>query len=1175
MQVNRLLFQNIRYYWRTNLAVILGVIAATAVIGGALVVGDSVRDSLRQMSLDRLGDVDYSLTGGRFFREKMLDGLQSSESDVAPAILVQGTVIGESKSDDEVGSADVQLLRAGQIHVVGTNHRLWEMLDTGEILPPAEGEIVINQRVADQVQAEVGDELSVIVEIPASIPRDSLLGDREETVSELVLKVSAIAEGETGLARFGLNPSQQIPLNVFVNLSELQTQIGLEEIVPTPRNPKSQPARVNSFFFREPPEMKQANNPVEVADLITGIVAANVTLEDLALRIVQNQKHGYLSLESEQMILEKSIAAAGLKAANQEGAAVSPVLVYLLNEIWNSNDPEKYSMYSIIAGIDPELPAQFGPFEFVDEHTRLSGNGVYINDWLATDLDVAKGDSIRVKYHVVGDRGELPEDELSFNVAGVVKLIGAADDTGFTPNVPGVTDAKTYGEWRQPFPLKEDRITDRDDLYWDNIDTEREDDYRTTPKIFTSLETAQEIWQSRYGDLTSIRLAPKEGQSLDDLEKTFTAAFLAEIDLRKSGLIVQPIKAMGLQAAQGTTDFTGLFIGFSFFLILAATILVGLLFRLGIETRLNELGLLIALGFQPKEVRKLFLLEGAMLVGIGGLLGSAMAVGYAAIMIYGLKTWWYGAIGTKFLYLSIHPVSLLSGFAIAAVVAFIAIFWSMWQTRNQSTRSLLNGESANTALATTVQNRVSRLVAICFLGGAVLLSLLTLVGIIPDTEAFSGFSWKIVMFFLVGMGLLTGGLAALSAILGSNDTVKIEGGKSGGNTKLGLRNAARNRQRSVMTTSLISSATFVIVAVAAGQQNPTGEDPQPQSGNGGFTLVAETNVPVLNDLNTAEGRSKTGFNLLDEKLIETLDQAKAMPFRMKPGENASCLNLYQTQVPTVLGVPEDVLQNFIKENRFLFANTPGEQPWTLLTEDLESGNIPVLGDMNTLMYSLHKGIGETVAVPNEENPLHTLEVSGMFANSVFQGVLVMSEENFKKVFPEQVGFQYFLIETPLNDASAVSLALETNLADYGFDAERVSDRLLNFLAVQNTYLSTFQTLGGLGLLLGTIGLATVMLRNVIERRSELALLRAVGFRRMQVGMLVVYENAFLLVFGLTLGAISALLAMGPHLISSAANVPWLSLVQLLIAVFAVGMLSVVVAVRAAVKTPILSTLRGE
>lgn len=1178
MQVRRLLFQNLRYYWRTNLAVILGVIAATAVIGGALVVGDSVRDSLRQMSLDRLGDIDYAMTGGRFVREQLAAELDADGRQVAPAMIVQGTVIGESSADDQLEGDDaddgVQVRRASQIHVVGTDERMWEMLDTGDIPTPGEGEIVINRRVADQVQAGIGDELSVIVEIPASIPRDSLLGDREETVSELVLVVSAIAEEETGLARFGLNPSQQIPLNVFVNLTELQTQIGLEEIIPTPRNPKSQPARVNSLFFREPPELERAD-PFQAAEVITDIVTANVTLEDLALRIVQNEKHGYLSLESEQMILENSIAEAGMRAAGNTGGAVSPVLVYLLNEIWNADDPEKYSMYSIIAGIDPALPEPFGPFEFVGEHEQLAGNKVYVNDWLATDLEVGYEDSIRVKYHVVGDRGDLPEDELGFEIAGIVKLDGVADDTGFTPNVPGVTDAKTYGDWRQPFPLKEELITDRDDLYWDNIDTEREDDYRTTPKMFASLETTQNIWQSRYGDLTSIRVAPRGGQTLDDLQAAFTDAFLKDIDLAKSGLVVQPIKAIGLQAAQGTTDFTGLFIGFSFFLILAATILVGLLFRLGIETRLSELGLLIALGFRPKEVRKLFLLEGILLVVIGGVLGSVLAVGYASVMIYGLKTWWYGAIGTKFLFLSVHPLSLLIGFAIAVCVALLAIYWSLWQTRGQSTRSLLNGESTSTTLATAGQNRFSKRVALGFLGGAILLSILTLGGVVPETEAFSGFSWKVVMFFLVGVGLLTGGLAALAALLGSNDTVKIEGGAVAANSKLGLRNAARNRQRSVMTTSLISSATFVIVAVAAGQQNPTGEAPEAQSGNGGFTLVAETNVPLLNDLNTDEGRSKAGFNLLDEQLVNTLNRATVMPFRMKPGENASCLNLYQTQVPTVLGVPEDVLSDFVENNRFLFANTPGDQPWKLLNEELDSGNVPVLGDMNTLMYSLHKGIGDTIAVPNEENPEHTLEVAGMFANSVFQGVLVMSEDNFKRVFPEQVGFQYFLIETQLEEAADVSMALETNLSDYGFDAERVADRLLDFLAVQNTYLSTFQTLGGLGLLLGTIGLATVMLRNVIERRSELALLRAVGFRRLQVGLLVVYENAFLLLFGLLLGAVSALLAMAPHLISSAANVPWTSLLQLLIVVFAVGMLSVVVAVRAAVTTPILSTLRGE
>ena len=74
-------------------------------------------------------------------------------------------------------------------------------------------------------------------------------------------------------------------------------------------------------------------------------------------------------------------------------------------------------------------------------------------------------------------------------------------------------------------------------------------------------------------------------------------------------------------------------------------------------------------------------------------------------------------------------------------------------------------------------------------------------------------------------------------------------------------------------------------------------------------------------------------------------------------------------------------------------------------------------------------------------------------------------------------------------------------------------RLANFLAVQNTYLSTFQTLGGLGLLLGTLGLATVMLRNVVERRSELALLRAIGMTGSNVALIVLSEKCLFINLG--------------------------------------------------------------
>jgi len=135
--------------------------------------------------------------------------------------------------------------------------------------------------------------------------------------------------------------------------------------------------------------------------------------------------------------------------------------------------------------------------------------------------------------------------------------------------------------------------------------------------------------------------------------------------------------------------------------------------------------------------------------------------------------------------------------------------------------------------------------------------------------------------------------------------------------------------------------------------------------------------------------------------------------------------------------------------------------------------------------------------------------------------------------------------------------------------------LARFLAVQNTYLSTFQTLGGLGLLLGTLGLATVMLRNVWERQAELALLRAVGFLPRHIAALVLTENAWLLSWGLATGALSALLAMTPHLMTTGADVPWLSVLTLLVAVFVAGCAAAWFAVRTAIRLPIVATLRGE
>ena len=80
MKSRTIVWKSLRFYWRTNLAILLGIIVGTAVIGGALIVGDSVRGSLRELTLRRLGKVDYAVTGGRFFREDLADRLRRMRS---------------------------------------------------------------------------------------------------------------------------------------------------------------------------------------------------------------------------------------------------------------------------------------------------------------------------------------------------------------------------------------------------------------------------------------------------------------------------------------------------------------------------------------------------------------------------------------------------------------------------------------------------------------------------------------------------------------------------------------------------------------------------------------------------------------------------------------------------------------------------------------------------------------------------------------------------------------------------------------------------------------------------------------------------------------------------------------------------------------------------------------
>jgi putative ABC transport system permease protein len=228
---------------------------------------------------------------------------------------------------------------------------------------------------------------------------------------------------------------------------------------------------------------------------------------------------------------------------------------------------------------------------------------------------------------------------------------------------------------------------------------------------------------------------------------------------------------------------------------------------------------------------------------------------------------------------------------------------------------------------------------------------------------------------------------------------------------------------------------------------------------------------------------------------------------------------------------------------------------------------------------LHASVGDTFSIDTGSDQPIVLRFVGALKDSVLQGELIVSEQQFIRMFPTAQGYRMFLIEDPgvraAEPARMLADAVERELQPFGVDAVTTGDRLEEFHRVENTYLSTFQALGGLGLLLGTVGLATVMFRNVLERRRELALLRAVGFNAGSVSTMILAEAAFLLGVGLLAGVVCAAIAIAPAWLGRGGTLPGAGLIGLLVGVVVAGLLSSFMATRAALSGKMLDALRAE
>jgi len=1142
---------SLRHHRRIHLAVALGTAAATAVLTGALLVGDSVRGSLRATALDRLGGIDEALITDKFFRIELADELQSSldarNARVSPTLVLEGSV-GNLKT--KTTASQVSIYANFDIA-----DRTPTQIGDREFVAPPQGrsdtDVEINAALADELGVEVGDE--VILRLPAShaVPEESPLGRKDDPVANSPrLRVIRIWPNQS-LGGLSLRPNQQTPRNAFVNLAVLQKAL-------------DKPDRVNSLFVvsdinavnRDAVEQLTSTHEIVTQSFRPKLVDYGLTWS--------KAKPGYFSLTTDRMLFDPATEAAALAAYQEYNP--QPVFTYLANTIAAG---DKQIPYSTIAALDMSDIAPLGPFKTPEGKAipRIADDEILLNRWAAEDLGVQPGAMIRIAYfEPESTHAEVKEAEATFKLAAIVDLKEKDDPyltPDLTPELPGVTDQLKMGDWDPPFPYDGKRVRDKDEKYWD--------DYKATPKAFVSYATGKKLWGSRFGDMTSLRIPPRPDLTIDSLAAKF------QPDPASLGFAFQPLKLKALEASSGTTPFEGLFLGFSFFIIAAAVMLTLLLFKLGVEQRAAEVGLMLALGLGVQRVSRMLLVEGTIVATVGAAIGTAVGVGYAWLMLAGLRTLWLDAVTVPFLTLFVTPKSLAIGYVAGVVVSILAIWWALRSLRRLSVRRLLSNQAAESDLvpqaASTAESRQPRR----SIGTLVQWGSLLLAVVVGATAMKLKDEAQAGAFFGSAALVLTGLLAMLRRKLAAARFGSLVNPGPGRIALLAVRNAGRNPGRSTLTIGLVAAAAFLIVGVSAFRIAPPSSYVEKSSGTGGFALVAQSDLAILPDLNTEDGQLDLNFSQAARKqLLGTTTYA----FRFKPGDDASCLNLYQTSQPKILGATE----KFIERGGFAWADSAASteaekaDPWLLLRPASidAKAEIPVVIDQATSMYSLHlSGVGATYDVVNSRNETVRLKVVGLLKNSILQGSLVIHESAFKQHFPEVGGYRYFLIEASPEQEQAVSRALESTLADFGFDAQRTDKLLAGFLAVQNTYLSTFQSLGGLGLLLGTFGLAVVQLRNVLERRGELALLRAVGLSKALLGRLVFWENLALLVGGLGCGTIAAAVAVLPHALLGGAGVPWLSLAGTLGVVLVVGLLAGAFVVRSVLRMPLLQTLRGE
>jgi ABC-type antimicrobial peptide transport system permease subunit len=1085
----RLSVKNLRR--RSALPILLALLVPSASITVPLAMGASFEESLRRDIYDSLGAVDEVVRSQGVMRMGIFDALQNDTvlagltDGLAPALVLPAILTGPSGDR-----------RDTQVDLIGIDGRAaafgaFSAAKGGRPgLPIAPGEAHVRADCAARLKALAGDELTAVVK-DASFSLESVYTPGAPT-HNATLAVSAVVE-KTGLGALKLVPRGPDRRTAFVNLSWLMGTTGSGGInailVSNNGDARAGPAGTEAVSKRLD----------RLLDRLVGYAEGGFTV---------TAGKGYVKLENQNIFFGGRYADL-VRASDASVGAVSTETSYFVNMIM-AND--SHIAYSTVTAFDATGDSAFGLF--TDNGTgafikgELAGGEMLVTSYTAERLGLSVGDTVTLNYTVYDSAFRQEVRYADFRVKHIVELEGKADDGGLMPPFPGIKGKSSCGDWKPPIPIDFGIMTGEDLAYWQQ--------HGGAPKAYIPLADGKLLWGNDLGNITTVKALPVAGSNLTRVVQSVGDGLNRSLSGAEMGVFVEKVKQDGLDSVSGLFIVTEALLAFGTAVTASGMVLIHVVVVAALESRRREIGILRSIGFSRRAVASVIVFEGMFLSLAASAAGLLAGFAFSAAGVWASNNVWAGVLPAENSLYAPGKEMLVAAFVSGFIVSLLAFFAG---ARSASRGTVVSGirDLPGPSAPAAMEGRGSRA-----LPAGYIVFLAALFGLGYYFSSATG-DLLLLYYFVFGDLLLLATGIVLYLRLGAVS------GALGGRARLGriaLANVSRNPKRSGAYIIVYALVVFPLLTLSAYLPMQAGSlESEMDERGGGYDLFGLSEVPMFFDLaNAAERASRNITGFPDVSVVQFLGYGS-------PG--GTCSNLNTKAPPRLLAANG----TFTADSKIPFSASAdgltGKAPWRLLDRDDGPGVVPAIGDYTTIVWIFEKGLGGTIPVTDERGNTVHLKIVAILHDSIFQGSMFISGANMRLLYPTLSKYDTFLFKHApgsAEKASTLAASLEASLSAYGFSARPVGELVSEFVAIDLAYVSMLQAMLASGLIIGTVGFSAKVGRETLERRYELGVMRALGFRRGTLAALALWENMLIFLLGFLLAlaaaAASSLLFLG-------------------------------------------------